>query len=344
MNRTILKELNVDTLAAAKGSGLQAELARIRTGCTQCGACQTHCAFLQKHGLPKTIADTHDFSKPGDQAMAHECSLCHLCAAVCPEKLAPGELFQAVRRAAVAAGHTDLSRYGAILGYEKRGTSRLFSYYALPAGCDTIFFPGCSLPGTRPETTWQLFQHLQSTTANLGIVLDCCTKPSHDLGRQDHFEAMFGEMRAYLATNGIRKVLVACPNCHRMFRQYGDGLAVQTVYEHLAGHDLPENARALGESTAAWTVHDPCPLRLESGPQDAVRKLLGQMGITVSEMAHSRQHTLCCGEGGSVGFVQSDLAKGWGQQRKEEANGRKIVTYCAGCTGFLSRVTPTVHI
>jgi uncharacterized membrane protein YdjX (TVP38/TMEM64 family)/Fe-S oxidoreductase len=334
-----------ETPAAGQSRALQAQVAKIRSECTECGACRTQCAFLQKHGLPKTIAGARDFSRPGDQAMAHECSLCRLCTAVCPEKLAPGELFLAVRREAMAAGHTDLSSYGAILGYEKRGSSPLFSYYALPAGCDTIFFPGCTLPGTRPETTWQLFQHLQGTIPNLGIVLDCCTKPSHDLGRQRHFEAMFGEMHAYLTTHGVRKVLVACPNCHKIFQQYGRGLTVQTVYEHLAGHDLPEGAaRVTGEQRAEWTVHDPCPLRGERGAQEAVRKLLGGMGITVSEMKHSRQRTLCCGEGGSVGFIQSDLAKGWGQRRKEEANGRRVVTYCAGCTGILSRVTPTVHV
>jgi hypothetical protein len=68
------------------------------------------------------------------------------------------------------------------------------------------------------------------------------------------------------------------------------------------------------------------------------------MGLAVSEMKHSRRRTLCCGEGGSVGFVQSRLAKAWGQARKAEADGRRIATYCAGCAGFLSRVTPAVHI
>lgn len=330
--------------AVPSSPALQAELARIRSGCTQCGACRTQCAFLQKHGLPKAIADSRDFSQARDQAVAFECSLCHLCAAVCPEKLAPADLFLAVRRDAMAEGRADLSRYGAILGYERRGSTPLFSYYGLPTGCDTIFFPGCTLPGTRPETTWQLFAHLQKSIPNLGIVLDCCSKPSHDLGRQDHFEAMFGEMRAYLAAQGIRKVLVACPNCHKMFKQYGSGLTVLTVYEHLAGHGLPAGARVTGARSDQWTVHDPCPLRDEEDAQAAVRKLLGGMGITVSEMKHSRQRTLCCGEGGSVGFIQRDLAKEWGQRRKAEASGRRVVTYCAGCTGFLSRVTPTVHI
>ena len=46
---------------------------------------------------------------------------------------------------------------------------------------------------------------------DIGIVLDCCTKPSHDLGDEEHFNAMFGEMKDYLLSQGIKTVLLACP-------------------------------------------------------------------------------------------------------------------------------------
>ena len=312
----------------------------IHTGCTDCGACKTQCAFLQDYGTPREILQRFDFSSPKNHKLAYECSLCNLCGAVCPEKLEPGDLFLAVRREAADQANKDLSPYRAILGYEKRGTSSLFSYYALPEGCDTVFFPGCTLPGTRPETTWQLFAHLQGSFPYMGIVLDCCTKPSHDLGRQAHFDSMFGEMAHYLVASGIRKVLVACPNCYKIFKQYGNGLEVQTVYEVLSAGDLPDGASGTGE----LVVHDPCPLRGETDIQDAVRSILSRMGLQVSEMKHRRQRTLCCGEGGSVGFVRRELARKWGRIRKMEAKDRTLVTYCAGCAGFLNRQVPTVHI
>ena len=43
-------------------------------------------------------------------------------------------------------------------------------------------------------------------------------------------------------------------------------------------------------------------------------------------------------------FVRPVFARNWGQISRDEANGSKIVTYCAGCAGFLDRITPTVHI
>ncbi|MBU0974060.1 MAG: (Fe-S)-binding protein [Proteobacteria bacterium] len=286
------------------------------------------------------MIDSYDFSTPEFQKLAFECSLCNLCQAICPEKLGPGSLFMGIRREAVDSGHMDFSRYKTILGYEKKGSSPLFSYYALPSGCDTVFFPGCTLTGTRPETTWKLFEHLEKRISHLGIVLDCCHKPSHDIGRQAYFESMFRDILHYLTGNGIKKVLVACPNCHKMFTQYASGFDIKTVYEVLDSGGLP--VVVLGNRKVV--VHDPCPMREETNVQTAVRNLLTASGIPFEEMKHWGKKTLCCGEGGSVGFVRPELAKKWGLLRQKESENRTIVTYCAGCAGFLSRVAPTVHI
>lgn len=91
-------------------------------------------------------------------------------------------------------------------------------------------------------------------------------------------------------------------------------------------------------------MHDPCPLREETAVQDSIRLILTRMGLSLSEMRHHGKLTVCCGEGGSAGFARQVLAKKWGQIRRDEADGRKIVTYCAGCAGFLDRITPTLHI
>jgi hypothetical protein len=61
-------------------------------------------------------------------------------------------------------------------------------------------------------------------------------------------------------------------------------------------------------------------------------------------MDHSEQKTLCCGEGGAVGFLSPNLAKRWGLLRKKEVSGRKVITYCAGCSEFIGPLTPTSHI
>jgi Fe-S oxidoreductase len=308
--------------------------------CIECKLCRKECLFLQKYGSPKHIADTYNPASPQDQKMAFECSLCQLCAAVCPVKINPAAMFLEIRREAVARGAQNFSDYGVILNYEKRGTSKRYSYYALPANCDTVLFPGCTLPGTRPDRVKALFAHLRKTIPRLGIVLDCCTKPSHDLGREGHFQAMFHEMKDYLLRHDVQNVLVACPNCFRVFKEYGAGLRVQTVYEHLAATALPETANIPG----TVTVHDPCVTRDETPIHATIRRLAAEKSLTIQEMKHHGRKTICCGEGGSVGCVNPDYSKGWGIRRQSEAEGTRILTYCAGCANFLGALHPTSHI
>nr|WP_319493224.1 VTT domain-containing protein [uncultured Desulfobacter sp.] len=312
--------------------------------CTNCGACQVQCAFLTRYGTPKEILTTLDPAK--QHILSFECSLCGLCRAVCPENIDPGEAFLHLRRVAVANEQVDLSTYSTILGYEKKGTSKLFSCYALPQNCDTIFFPGCTLSGTRPKTTWALFETLRAQTPNLGIVLDCCTKPSHDLGREHYFQRMFEEMLNFLQARGIKRIWLACPNCYKVFTTYAPNMSVESVYEVLAYSNPP--CTFSDESTsfkaAPMVVHDPCPLRDQPQVHESVRALLAGMDLSIEKMAFEKKKTLCCGEGGTVGFIDPELARTWIEKRKKTAGNRSIVTYCAGCAGFLNRAAPTVHL
>jgi uncharacterized membrane protein YdjX (TVP38/TMEM64 family)/Fe-S oxidoreductase len=308
--------------------------------CTNCGLCVKECGFLQSYGTPKVIAEQYNPQNPFYKAMPFECSLCTLCAALCPVDLNPADMFLAMRRQAAAHGLAPFPEHSTLLNYEKRGTSRRYTFYALPSGCDTVFFPGCTLPGTRPHTTFKLYERLREGIPSLGVVLDCCLKPSHDLGRHDHFTAMFEEMRGYLLSSGVRRVLVACPSCYKIFRRYGGDLSVVTVYEALRETPPFPSERLSGEVA----VHDPCVLRFNPPVHEAVRDILQGMGLTVEEMRHRGKTTLCCGEGGAVNFVAPELAQTWRSLRKEEAKGRPLITYCAGCANFLDGNPPAGHL
>lgn len=196
------------------------------------------------------------------------------------------------------------------------------------------------MPGTRPDKTYALYQELKGRIPSLGIVLDCCTKISHDLGRETFFRAMFDEMKSYLAEKGVRQVLVACPNCHKIFSNYGGELKVKTVYEILAGNGSHSDRKLSG----VVRIHDPCAIRSEEKVHAALRELVRKKGLEIEEMAHSGKKTLCCGEGGAVGCVAPPFSEKWGEIRKTEAEQKRIITCCAGCTGYLNRKTPTSHV
>lgn len=321
-------------------SSLGTELQLISEKCINCRLCQEECEFLRHYGKPKEIADSYDPNSREGQSMPFECSLCQLCSAVCPVDINPANMFLEMRREAVRQGNGDYPEHGRILGYERRGVSRRYSWYGLPEGCNTILFPGCNLPGTRPNKTIKLFEYMSQHIPFLGIVLDCCTKPSHDLGREAYFHSMFGEMRTFLVNSGIKKVFAACPNCYNIFKYYGGDLTVKTVYEFISGNGFPTNI----DINNTVTIHDPCSLRFEEPIQSAVRNIVTRQGIAINEMVHSGKKTLCCGEGGSVGFVSPEISKKWGGLRKQEANGTRTITYCGGCTSQLEKKIPTTHI
>jgi hypothetical protein len=249
-------------------------------------------------------------------------------------------MFLEMRREAVRSGKGIFAEHARLLSFERKGASRRFSWYGLPRNCDTVFFPGCALPGTRPQQTKKVFALLQELRPNLGIVLDCCTKPSHDLGRQDYFLSMFGELKEYLVGQGIRQVIVACPNCYTVFREYVPELVTTLVYEVLAEAERMPSGRNAG----TVVVHDPCSIRNDVTVLDAVRKLAIRAGVAVEEMAHNRTETRCCGEGGGVAALAPHLAAAWAEACVTDAAGYTVLTSCAGCANFLGSRIITIHI
>jgi uncharacterized membrane protein YdjX (TVP38/TMEM64 family)/Fe-S oxidoreductase len=319
--------------------GLRQELEAVSSTCINCKLCKKECMFLSTYGKPKEIADNYDPDTSQGWEMPFECSLCGLCAAVCPVSVDPSAMFLQMRAEAVDRGKAPFPEHGGLIAYERRGISKKYSYYALPEGCSRILFPGCTLPGTRPRQTLDLFERLRRWDPTLGIVLDCCTKISHDLGRKSFFKSAFEEMRDYLVKRGVHEVLVACPNCYKIFRTHGQDLKARSVYEILA--EVPLHR---GNGGGVASVHDSCGVRKEEQVHAAVRKLSKNLGMDLVEMKHSGVKTLCCGEGGSVGRINPSLSERWGEIRKSESEGRLLITSCAGCGGFLNAKTPTTHV
>lgn len=311
----------------------------ISTECTQCRICQIRCAFLREHDTPGTLAKRLLASGAG-LARAFECSMCGLCQATCPLSLPLPDFFLAMRRAALKSGRASLTPYRSVLGYEAVGASALFRLFKLPQGAHTVFFPGCAFPGSHPDTALALYRHLLTIDPALGLVLGCCFKPSHDLGREELFERRFGALRANLLERGVRTVLTACPNCFKIFDQYGDGLAVRSVLETLAENPPTDRPRLRGTAV----VHTPCPLRFEKKVQDSILGLALESGLDVEKTRQDGALAPCCGTGGAVTALRPDFADTWTEDVKARAQGRIVLTSCAGCVQTLSDRTRTIHL
>ncbi len=309
--------------------------------CTQCGICVGKCRFLKNFGNPKVLAASW-INGVGD-VNPFFCSLCRLCSSVCPQGLDPAEMVLAVRTLYIEEGEGRYSAHGPLRFWEKAGSSSLLSWYGLPTGCRAVYFPGCSLPGTRPKVFQQLFYTLAANIEHLGLVLDCCARPSHDLGDVSAAESQVRDMCSVLRKAGVETIYVSCPGCYSMLSSQAGSLRIRTIYEYL---DTCEHlVLPVFEGTA--TVHDCCVTRDHQELHEAVRSLLSRMGIQCHEMQHTGSHTICCGEGGGVHLLDAELAGAWGQIRQQEftaISALTVVTYCGGCSEYLGRHMTTCHI
>ncbi|WDP92048.1 MAG: (Fe-S)-binding protein [Desulfobacter sp.] len=315
--------------------------AEMEESCIHCGACASQCRFLSRYGPPGHLAKRYIRDPETCRTLAFECSLCGLCTAVCPRGLDTPAMILKWRREAISSGQADLAPYRRILGYEKTGCSKRFSFYSLPRGCRTAFFPGCTLAGTRPGVTLAAYHYLGTRIPHAGMVLDCCTKPSHDLGRRDFFESMFFEMAGFLEENGVREIITACPSCRNIFDTCGK-FRVKTIYQIMA--EDPAHGKEGRSPEVPAVVQDPCQARLDTASQAAVRTLARHLGIAPVESRQSGSKTLCCGEGASAGCRNPGMATAWTRKRQKAAGGRDTLTYCAGCTARMNGEGNSRHL
>jgi len=314
-------------------------LEQVRRDCTECLRCVAECEFLKRHGTPKQMADRVPGGAGAPGTVPFECSLCGLCDAFCPEGLSPSRLFLHLREMSVVRDPSILRRYRGFLRFERLGSSRFLSLYALPGGCDTVFFPGCSLPGTRPAATGHIFSEMAGRIPRLGLVLDCCNRPSHDLGLRAFFRDAIGRKLERLFSAGVKTVITGCPNCHAVFTEYGTSMETRSLYEVMA-----EKGIAVAPVSAGAVIHDPCALRFSDGVGAAVRKVASGGGIGITEMKHTGRKTLCCGGGGVVERMNREFSDAWREKIRREAKGRRVITSCGGCQYRLSRDMKAVHL
>jgi Fe-S oxidoreductase len=320
-------------------------IAETAENCIDCGKCEKHCLFLQRHGSPGSLAREILESEISAQAAAifsFECSLCSLCTAVCPVDCNPSAMFGELRNKAVKLNLTDLEVYSPILKYEDLGRSRLLSGGNIPRGCKTAFFPGCTLPGMFPHTTMQTYKTLLNSDNKIGIILDCCSKPSISLGISQNIESRLFILVGEIARAGISEILTACPNCYTTLKAANPPFEVNTVYSYL-NRSKTEFHNHEGLHV---TIHDPCVTRFENEMHEDIRSLLDKCKIKYSEPLHSKEKTFCCGEGGATSFLDESIAGEWKNKRGNELleTGLPAISYCAGCVNYLSSKTQITHL
>lgn len=326
-----------DLLAPAQPP-LGEELARQEgERCLQCScrACVDECDFLSRHcRSPMELARLVKGDLKASLDVVYSCTLCGLCAQVCPESLPTDSLMLQARRVAVAEGCAPLPAHQAVLS-AFRDATRPRATLAMPepgrGKTRRLFFPGCSWPAAAPGSVVATYDLLRKALPGLGVLMHCCGSPLLALGADADFTQHRHQLQRLVEESGAEEILPACPGCAAVLREHFPDLPVVTVWEMLARWWTP----ALCREGVEVTVHDPCRGRADLGLQQAVRSLIEATGARIQEVELSGRLTRCCGRGGGVEAVDPALARRMAERRAGESR-LPWVTVCAGCRHTLA--------
>ena len=298
--------------------------------CPSCEQCQTVCPFLDKYGTPDRIIRDSPH-------LAFLCTNCTACDGRCPLDLGPSEaLFQTKQR---------LIREGNVTGKAESAlkSARNFAFRSHKAPFvhyshnETVFWPGCSLAGTSPETVRKMTSLLGNILdTDVGLVLDCCFDPLYQMGDTESARIACDRIRDRFESAGNRRVIVGCLNCRKVFREFLPDMDITYVLEVLpedVDMELPDGFPYM---------HYPCPFYRFDGIREAAKTIVERAS---EERVDEQGKPACCGLGGGIQEQDTSLAAEFTEKVTMDAYGSFIVTACMGCKNtFLKKGRETYHI
>lgn len=308
-----------------------------------CLECVQVCPYLEHYGAyPKRYIreiynnETIVMGQRKSNRMIDSCMLCGLCAEVCPEDLAMGDVCLSARHGMIDKGRMPASHHDFALrdmAFSRSDAFTLARHQPDFESSAVLFYPGCQLAASSPDHVASVYAHLCSTIDDgVGLMLGCCGAPAQWAGRED----LFAEMRETFAAEwrrlGRPLVVTACSSCYRMFADHQPEVAVESLWSVLERIGIPQGALS-GVKTLA--IHDPCTTRHEPVIQDSVRRLLDRCGATVVEL-DGPVLTTCCGFGGLASFANPEVTNKIVDKRIGQ-NDADYLTYCAMCRDNFSR-------
>ena len=296
-----------------------------------------------------------------------DCTLCGRCAVVCPVNIETRELWIAMRQMLVDQGvypemfdtlRETLSAHHNISG--DSNDDRLIWSQNLPevpegvggkTQAEVVYFVGCvssfyPQSYSVPQGLVEILERAGVDFMTLGGEEWCCGFPLVIAGMGDAAtESVRHNVEAVRGT-GARQLVAACPSCYHSWKHeyphiLGEPLGFEVLHSTQMLEDLVGAGRIpLEPLEQTVTFHDPCDLGRTSGIYDAPRNIVAAIpGVTLVEMEHHHEYSLCCGGGGDVEMADADLVAAVAKSRVQEAEatGAKVLlSACQQCKRTLA--------
>jgi heterodisulfide reductase subunit D len=163
----------------------------------------------------------------------------------------------------------------------------------------------------------------------------CCGFPLLGAGLRDHLNDLIAHNIDAVRAKGARHVVFACPSCYQMWREhYPHDFEIYHVTQYI--HRLISSGQiVLKALDQTVTYHDPCDLGRGSREYEAPRRIIAAIpGVELVEMAHHREDCLCCGGGGNLEMIDSQLSGEIAKAKIDEVlatGAATVVTACQQC-------------
>lgn len=278
--------------------------------------------------------------------LINSCSFCGLCKEVCPEDLHMGDVCKAARMTMVTQGKMPPSAHEFALRDMEFSNSNHFALARHEPGMQSsafLFFPGCQLAASSPESVQQVYTYLRERLqGGVGLMLRCCGAPADWSGRQELFGNVFQDFESQWLRLGSPKLILACSTCYSEFKSRLPGDSIVSLWEIIDRSGLPPGKS--GPKAETFAIHDPCTSRQEAGIHTSVRSIAQKLGLDLQELSLSQELTECCGFGGLMRFANREIADLVVERRIHETSAN-LLTYCAMCRdSFASHGKPAWHI
>lgn len=328
--------------------------------CIECGRCSGVCP-VSRAGLGfsprRVITQALSAHLPVSPRMLYSCLLCARCATVCPSGKSIVQEVLRLRAAVYQHGARPvLAHTGTLQTLERMlansGVPQNRLYWLTPelkvqnrgevalwTGCAPYFEVLFEHLGVSPLRTVRNAVHLLNRVGVTPVVLAderCCGYDLLALGDLASVRKLARRNLQELRAAGVKKVVFLCPDCLRTFKVDYPALVGETgvevfhISEFLLEHGYLPGSKA---QPVRVTYQDPCQLGRVLGIYDAPRRLLtGTGGVELSEMAHTRDQALCCG---NSAWLECGLAVKLLQDRRlaeaQAAGAAALVTACPRC-------------
>jgi Fe-S oxidoreductase/nitrate reductase gamma subunit len=368
-----IQSTTVERFGAARVTDLTWKDIYDADACTACKRCQDRCPAwaTQKPLSPmKVVQQVGEvaFGNPEADLIAKvtpevlwACTTCRACQEICPADIEHITKIMEMRRNLVLME-------GKFPGDEVVTSVRNYEVNANPFGLpyatrgdwteglpvenmadgkpvDVLYFAGCfaSFDKRNQDVARNFVKICASAGVRVGIMGKeerCCGEPLRMLGNEYLFQQMVDWNLAKFNAYGVQRIVTTCPHCfNTLKREYGgQGLKAQVEhYTVFLDRLIGEGKLQLSPKEFDCSYHDSCYIGRYQDIFDQPRRVLGNAGGQIHEMAKNHLESFCCGGGGGRILAEEKIGTRVSVKRIEMALATGASTLVSNCPFCLTQ-------